>query len=382
MNKFTTLSLSRKARDVRAGCIAPARYFNRRDVICKPSEAASHTKETRLSFPVLLSDVTASGTRPRCIARIYHHDRHTRKDGFVRDVCPQLSERPTKERGTLSPSNRNPRANVRQVFQRYRSVRALGFLHDLFADVVIHPTGEPLFLASALLQKAFGRLRSFALELCPHPAVPMANPVHGVPTEHGSVAIDCDVLNSEIDAERTIDGQDFAVWYVAERMQIKFSILKNEVGLTLLKLQERSLSLATNVAHRLTSVRCPEVDAVGADESQNMEIIGSRACILESMQDRLMAFVAGANYVNGASRQLCSQARCFACCSVRCSAQREFMEALLRKCDLRNVITRLVESSQRFTQGFCLLGRREQFHLRDKFQRFILPFSANKAGNP
>jgi hypothetical protein len=354
---------------VRAGCIAPARYFNRRDVICKPSEAAFHTKETRLSFPVLLSDVTASGTRPRCVARIYHHDRHTRKDGFVCDVCPQLKERPTRERGTLSLSSRNPRANVRQVFQRDCSVRALGFLHDLFADVVIHPTGEPLLLASALLQEALGRLCTLALELCPHPAVPVANAVHGVTREHGPVAIDCDVLNSEINAERTIDGQELTVWNVARRKQIEHSVVQNKVRLAFLKLQECGLSFAANVAHRLTTIGGPQIDSVGANETQDSMIINDRCFHAEVVPTGLISPVGRSNNSKNSVHDGRSQLALLSGPAIEGLRDLEPAEYVFFENPASHIIASVVISAHRFAQGICLFGSRKQLHLRNEFQR-------------
>jgi hypothetical protein len=98
-------------------------------------------------------------------------DRHTRQSSLVDDTGAKLEKRPTMERGALRPSSPDPRANVRQILQRYRSLRAFGLRHDLLAEGMVHPGGEPSFLACQTAQTPPAALRPESLQLPAQPAI-------------------------------------------------------------------------------------------------------------------------------------------------------------------------------------------------------------------
>ena len=125
------------------------------------SETARQAHKRGLGFAVLFRALSTNWTRARGITRVYVVDRHPRQLRLIADKAPQLRECPTMQRGALRPASPHPRANVRQIFQRYRPLRAFGLRHDLLTHVVIDPCGEPSFLSRKRTQAATAVQRSF-----------------------------------------------------------------------------------------------------------------------------------------------------------------------------------------------------------------------------
>src|SRR5262249_45759047 len=83
---------------------------------------------------------------------------------LVLDKAPQLGESPGGERRPLWLSGPYPRANVRQVLQRDRSLRVFGCGDDLCADRVVDVALKARLLPSALLHDALRTLCARALQ--------------------------------------------------------------------------------------------------------------------------------------------------------------------------------------------------------------------------
>ena len=87
---------------------------------------------------------------------------------------------PTVLAASLCPSNRDPVANARQVFQSDPAPRVLGCRHQLFGNAMIFVCGKASFLAPALFEQAFGRLRAFFLQPLAQFCMTLAEAVDGV----------------------------------------------------------------------------------------------------------------------------------------------------------------------------------------------------------
>jgi hypothetical protein len=61
-------------------------------------------------------------------------------------------------------ANPNPRTNALEFFQSNRSIRAFGFLYDLFADLVVKISSKERFFLASLAQSSLGALSFLRLQ--------------------------------------------------------------------------------------------------------------------------------------------------------------------------------------------------------------------------
>ena len=152
-------------RDVRQHDGCPAAYVHCSGAVCVGSVPALDAFKDLLRRSVGLRDVSALRTLPACVARINQQYGYARSLRLILDKGAQLPERPARESSTLLPSSPHPLANVPELFQPYRLLRAFGKLDKLFADYVVGVASEPPFFARKLLQAASGGVRALALKV-------------------------------------------------------------------------------------------------------------------------------------------------------------------------------------------------------------------------
>src|SRR5262249_31237330 len=115
-------------------------------------------------------------TAARGLARVggvYVDHRHARQRRLVGDEGPKLSEGPTMQHSPLPLPNRFPRALPKpfQVFEGDPALGAFGSADNSLAQTMVDVAGKGPFLATALAQQPFGRLRALLLELAPQTRV-------------------------------------------------------------------------------------------------------------------------------------------------------------------------------------------------------------------
>jgi hypothetical protein len=93
-------------------------------------------------------------------------DRNSLAQRFVGNKCLQLSEAPRMERCALRPSSPNPRANVRQILDDNRSLRAFGPRNNPFGETVVDVFGEPIFLTGKHAQSAAAAQIRTPVQVC------------------------------------------------------------------------------------------------------------------------------------------------------------------------------------------------------------------------
>src|SRR6186713_2924304 len=113
-------------------------------------------------------------TRPTGVACIDKDHRHTGKHGFVDHEPLQLCERPAMERCALRPSSLDPRANMRQSFQRYPALPtvwepAFGLRNNPFGQDMVDIFGEARFFPRQFPQARAAALCAFPLQLAAQP---------------------------------------------------------------------------------------------------------------------------------------------------------------------------------------------------------------------
>src|SRR5258706_3429482 len=137
----------------------------------------------------------------RGIPRINEMDRHTRKYCLIDDIGLQLRKGPAMECCALRPSSPHPRANMRQVFQRYRSLRAFGRRNNPFGETVVHILGKAGFLPGQDFEPAAAALRAFLLQLVPESPMPITYLLDRFARMHFSIAINGDIGHTQINTQ-------------------------------------------------------------------------------------------------------------------------------------------------------------------------------------
>ena len=158
----------------------PTGNIARNDGVGGAREPARDTPKGGLVRTIALSDQATGRTRPRRIARVHQDHGHACEFRLVFNKRPQLMKSPTVLATLLSLTNRDPVANARQVFQSDPAPRVLGCRHQLFGNTMIFVCGKASFLATALFEQAFGRLRAFFLQPLAQFCMTLAEAVDGV----------------------------------------------------------------------------------------------------------------------------------------------------------------------------------------------------------
>src|SRR5690349_6546436 len=119
-------------------------------------------------------------------------DRDTTQLRFIADKATQLREGPGVERCALRPFSPDPRADMRQVFQRNRPLRAFSLRNNPFGESMVYPGRKSVLLTSQLLEPSSTAERTLFLELVPEPAVPVAHVLNRLTSMNLAITIDGD----------------------------------------------------------------------------------------------------------------------------------------------------------------------------------------------
>jgi hypothetical protein len=91
-------------------------------------------------------------------------DRHTAQLSFINDKPTELREGPGVECCALGPLSPHPRANVRQILQHNRPLRAFGLHNNPFGETVVHVFGnqdpQPCYQQRVLTQSPNAKRKS------------------------------------------------------------------------------------------------------------------------------------------------------------------------------------------------------------------------------
>lgn len=216
------------------------------------------TAERSLRPAVGLLAMTAHGTGTAGVARVNRNHWHPRLSRLVADKLAQLSEGPIAVSCPLRcPFSPGPLTNTCQFFDGNRPLRAFGFGNEPLADLMVC-----IFLKSALptrqlAQSPFGRLRANRLQRCPTVGIPFALAVYLLARVDLSVAIGCQIDDAQINPKHPLHLLLVRVRYIANRQQVKVSLMVDQIALALAIMQQAALVFAQRVRHELPSFDSP-----------------------------------------------------------------------------------------------------------------------------
>ena len=116
-----------------------------------------------MTATALLIDIAATMAGTTGVAGIHKHQQYPCPPGFVDEERAQLSETPIVLLAALPLANRDPVADVRQLFKHKRGLRVFGIRYQRLRDGMVHRTLKAGLLTRQLLQASFGTFRGFLL---------------------------------------------------------------------------------------------------------------------------------------------------------------------------------------------------------------------------
>lgn len=332
------------------------------------------TTKLGLVLPIALVAVTARATRTRGVRWIDQQYAHACYLRLVGHKLAQLVEAPIAvSRSLLCAANPCPLTDMRQIFQRYLSLRVLGFRNKPLGYGVVGIRLEAALLAAQGFQSPLGVLGSDRLQRRPSPLIALARAFYRFAAVCFAVAIGADVHDAEVNTQRPVNI--IGRWFlnIARRKEVEPSIDIGKVGFAAPRLQQFPLALTADKRNGLPTAYRPNTDGRRVQvPRQDTVIIGDCAVWGEGTLYLAVNFVRISNFGNLAHNHLCRQAR--RCLDV---VVHEFMHIKLleRLCVPRRLTDGIAHSVRLFQclqQGRVLVRRGQQFELCDQFHNMII----------
>lgn len=173
------------------------------DVVGRASKPTRLTSKLISGKPISLGDMSARWTCSGCVPRIYKGNKNTCDLGFVVHERSEQSKIPSMKDATLCRSNRGSGSNALKIFKSNRSQSVFGFRNKLLGNAMVNVSGESSHSTRKLLQMAFGRFGSFALE----PGFKRVKSISGLvdllTRMYLSIRINSKVFNAKVNTKNT-----------------------------------------------------------------------------------------------------------------------------------------------------------------------------------
>ncbi len=299
------------------------------------------------------------------VSRVNPYYRDTSALRLVGQELSQLCERPAMQCVSLRPSSPDPTSDASEFLNGYASIGAFGERYNAFRDGVIHVARKERFLAGAFLQKTFGGLCAFALELATKCFVPVTNLVQLRAAIPVAIAIGGDLRNAEVHAKKLSGGVLGFFRHFDTDVQIPVAVAQNEVGFTAWELQEFSLLFAANEwqGFEPTSNR-PNAHGGGRQlEVENPRVVGDATQFAEHPLLIPVELVGIGDFRQEAHHDLRGQRELISDGAIAQPMQWKLTELFIVPCQLRNPVGGGIGGFQRRAERSRLAGRRQQFKL-------------------
>ncbi len=291
-------------------------------------------------------------------------DRNPAHRCLVDDKGLQLRKGPAMECCALRPASRYPRANMRQILQRYRPLRAFGLRNNPFGEVVVYPCRKAVFLPYELSQAAAGTVGPFPLELAPQAPMPIAHVLDRLAGMGLAVAIYRNIGHPQVNAHHAFHVARVGYFNLAPSEQIPRAVDQRQIRLAPLRSEQRALPIAAEERDRLPPVERPDRDfLLAAVEGQDAIIVGHRTVWAKRALNLAIQLV-GIRYLrNAPHHHLRGKPERLAGVLVHQLVNRKLPKGLGLPCRQTHRVTRLIRPLKRALQSVSLLRSRLQLQL-------------------
>lgn len=332
--------------------------------------STSDTAKGGLIRTVPILDGAAPVAHLRCVSRINQDDRHPTQLRFVGQVVSKLEERPVAVFSTCRFPNRllSALANVRQIFNRKRTVSAFGFLYQLLVNGVVGIRLKAALSTTERVQAAFGAFCPNGLQAITTALVSLADTFNRCPAVAVTVAIRRKVGDTEINAQRRVNSIRRWLVNITRHQQVELPLAIDQIAFTLSGLQPLALTLAAHKRNGLTVVvtYCPDGNHPRVKiERQNTIIIRDAAMRSVRALHLPIQFVAITDFGKARDDHLCRQAVLSFDALVHQLLQIVLPKYPLVACHAADLITRGVRRFKHALQDIGLFRRGLQLDLGD-----------------
>lgn len=348
---------------VRRHDFRPARDDASRCVVGGRSEPARNAREPIPRGSVALVYRPATRACAARVSGINHHDWDTNQSGFIGQEEPKLVEAPGVVRAALLAGNRCPVSDALKVFKGDAASGVFRLPHEKLADPVVHVTSKTTLLRPPLPEQALGRLAAFGLELRPKPRMARTKVGDVRAAEGLSVAVGGDVLETEIDAEKTARVERFGISDIDHNQKEELSIAVEKIGLSAHPVEPGLLIGSGDPRHDLAPVERQDRDPVRPLPGQNALVVDDGPMRPEARPNGFIPFVDFRHLGDGADGHLGRETKAGAGVSVDELLQLDLVGAAMRVSDFRDGVASRVETFHRPEQRGGLLGRGQKFDL-------------------
>ncbi len=270
--------------------------------------------------------------------------------------------------GALRPANPNPREDIFEVFEGNPALRAFGLRHDAFADMVIHVAGETRLALVTLLEKPSRRLRTLGLQLRSQAAMPMPQAIDLRAGVNRAVAISENIHHAEVKAKDALHVARFRCFDVAGSQQVELPVNEGEVGFSLLRLEQDSLTLTADERDGLTASHSPDRNFGGGQfPPQDAGVVCDGAVRSEGALDAVVEFVGVRDFRLRADDDLRGEAKLCARQMVAGAMDGELPPGLVFPGPVGQPLAKGVSAFHRLAQCLRLFWRRAKLNLCGQF---------------
>lgn len=300
---------------------------------------------------------------------------NTRTHRLIGDTGLQLSERPRVECCALRPSSPDPRANMRQIFDGNRPLRAFGLRNNPFGENVVDVFGKPALLTGQLPQTAAAAACAELLELVPQPPMAIAHVLERSSAVDLPVAIRGDVRYTQVDAKHIVNITWLRGFDLGSGEQIPVASYKRQIGFAAPEGKQLALPLATHKRDVLPSVTCPDrSSSVLVGVGEDAIIIGNRATWRKRALCLPIQLVRIRDFGDTAHRELGGEAKRLTHRTVGQPVDWKLAKRFAVPRHLTDVVTGSVRRLKCALQGVRLFGCGKEFQLdRQSHNMSIVP---------
>ncbi len=297
----------------------------------------------------------------RCVGRINIDYRNTGNIRLVVDKLSELVEAPRAMPISLSLLNRCPLSNVLEIFKCNQRRGVYGFHDKLLGDAMVGISLEPCFMTRKFLQMAFGRLCTFALEICLEVSHFGSNFLNLLTREYFACGIDRNILDSEIYSENVLGNTLLRHRNIYHNAEIEVPSLIEEVGLPSDPIKPWSMVAIQDNGYFDSALKSQQRNTIKSLPRHDALVIDYRAKVINGWLDGLISLVGFTSLRDCPDGHLCRDAKLLTNITINDLLQFDFVGCTKLKGFLSHVIAGGIELMHSLKERPAIFNRCIQF---------------------
>lgn len=281
-------------RHVRVVEITPARNIASCVSIGIGGKPTQLTRELVACRSVLLADAPARRTCSAGVAWVHKFNRYPDKPALVANLRLEISERPRVQDAALLFRSPDPRANVRQIFERNSPLRAFSNTANLFGNDVVHVAHKSFFSTADSAQNFARLLRALLLKPLSLPKSPIADTSNLASiTESLPVGTLGEIDKSKVNSKPSDSLLFLFFRHIHSYVEIPLTVAQNKIRLAFWKFKQFALTFTADKREMLQSAfDSPDAHhRSGKLEVKNAGVVGNATVLSKGALNFLVQLV-------------------------------------------------------------------------------------------